>query len=54
MWKTERLSDRAQILAYLETDRLYTAYAIGDLEPGLFKDCAWAGAWQAGLTVSVL
>jgi len=49
MWKTARLQNRSQILAYLETDRLYTAYAIGDLEPGLFEDCAWAGAWQSGV-----
>lgn len=48
MWKTDKLSDRTQILAYLETDRLYTAYAIGDLDPGLFEDCAWARASRSG------
>jgi ribosomal protein S18 acetylase RimI-like enzyme len=44
MWKAGELIDRAQILAYLQTDRLYAAYAIGDLEPGMFEQCAWAGA----------
>jgi GNAT superfamily N-acetyltransferase len=48
MWKTGRLTDRSEILAYLESDRLYGAYAIGDLEPGLFEDCSWAGAWAEG------
>lgn len=47
-YHTTRLADRSQILAFLERERLYTAYAIGDLEPGLFEECAWAGAWQSG------
>lgn len=47
-YHTTRLANRSQILAFLERDRLYTAYAIGDLEPGLFEDCTWAGAWQSG------
>ena len=48
MWKTTRLEDKGQILAYLETDRAYAAYAIGDLEPGMYVQCAWAGAEQDG------
>ena len=44
MWKTSELTDRSQILAYLETDRLYAGYAIGDLEPGMFEQSTWAGA----------
>jgi ribosomal protein S18 acetylase RimI-like enzyme len=40
--------DKAQILAYLETDRLYAAYAIGDLEPGMYEQCTWAGAERVG------
>jgi len=48
MWKTSRLTDKAQILAALETDRLYAAYAIGDLEPELFAECTWVGASEAG------
>jgi ribosomal protein S18 acetylase RimI-like enzyme len=47
-WQTGELTDKAQILAYLETDRLYAAYAIGDLEPELFAQSRWAGAEKAG------
>jgi ribosomal protein S18 acetylase RimI-like enzyme len=46
--RTHKLTERTEILAFLETDRLYGAYAIGDLEPGLFGDCTWAGAWAEG------
>lgn len=48
MWITRELTDKTKILAYLETERLYAAYAIGDLEPGLFEQCTWAGAERAG------
>jgi len=48
MCKTAKLTDKAHILAYLETDRLYAAYAIGDLEPGMFEQCIWAGAEAGG------
>lgn len=48
VWRTARLTDRSQILAYLETDRLYAAYAIGDLEAGMFEHSAWAGAERVG------
>jgi GNAT superfamily N-acetyltransferase len=41
------LTDRSHIQAYLEADRLYAAYAIGDLEPGLFELCEWSGAVAA-------
>jgi ribosomal protein S18 acetylase RimI-like enzyme len=47
-WQTGELTDKAQILAYLETDRLYAAYAIGDLEPELFAQSTWVGAEEAG------
>ena len=47
MWKTGKLTDKSQILAYLETDRLYAAYAVGDLEPEMFAQSTWAGAEQA-------
>jgi GNAT superfamily N-acetyltransferase len=46
--KVVELVDTAQILAYLETDRLYAAYAIGDLEPELFAHCEWFDAEQDG------
>ncbi|MGD9144106.1 MAG: GNAT family N-acetyltransferase [Anaerolineae bacterium] len=45
---------RSEILAYLETDRLYASYAIGDLEPGLFEQCSWAGAEQAGRLAALI
>jgi GNAT superfamily N-acetyltransferase len=48
MWETRQLTNKAEILAYLETDRLYAAYAIGDLEPGMFEECTWGGAERAG------
>jgi GNAT superfamily N-acetyltransferase len=48
MWTTTTLRDKAQLLSYLETDRLYAAYAIGDLEPGLYEQCSWAGAARGG------
>ena len=46
--RTRTLTGKSRILPYLETDRLYAAYAIGDLEPGLFEQCTWVGAEQAG------
>jgi GNAT superfamily N-acetyltransferase len=47
MYTTISLTDKSHIQAYLETDRLYAAYAIGDLESGLFEDCEWNGAVAA-------
>jgi ribosomal protein S18 acetylase RimI-like enzyme len=47
-WITGLLTDKERILAFLESDRLYASYAIGDLEPGLFAQCTWAGAEQNG------
>jgi GNAT superfamily N-acetyltransferase len=48
MWNSRELTDRSEILAYLETNRLYASYAIGDLEPGMFEQSSWAGAERAG------
>nr|MBC7245062.1 GNAT family N-acetyltransferase [Chloroflexota bacterium] len=48
MWTTRELTDKSELLAYLETDRLYAAYAIGDLEPGFFEQCTWVGAQKDG------
>ena len=44
MWQVKTLTDKKQILAFLQQDRLYAAYAIGDLEPSLFAQCQWFGA----------
>ena len=48
MWRTRRLTDKSEILAYLETDRLYAAYAIGDLEQDMYEQCTWIGAERGG------
>ena len=46
-WETRELADKGEILSYLESDRLYGAYAIGDLEPELFAQSRWVGAEKA-------
>jgi hypothetical protein len=46
--KVVELVDKSRILAYLQTDRLYAAYAVGDLEPELFVHCKWFGAERDG------
>jgi ribosomal protein S18 acetylase RimI-like enzyme len=38
-----RLTEKAAIAAFLETDRLYAGYAICDLEPGFYEQCDWYG-----------
>jgi len=38
---TKLLSDKAEIQRYLETDRNYAAYALGDLDEGFFEKCTW-------------
>jgi ribosomal protein S18 acetylase RimI-like enzyme len=48
MEKTRLLSDKEQILSYLETDRFYAAYAIGDLEPGMYEQSTFAAAERGG------
>jgi RimJ/RimL family protein N-acetyltransferase len=47
-WTAGEISDKNRIQAFLETDRLYAAYALGDLEPELYAQCAWAGAERDG------
>jgi GNAT superfamily N-acetyltransferase len=37
----ERLKNKAEIYDFLKADRFYAAYAIGDLEPSLFRQCEW-------------
>lgn len=39
-----QLTDKNEILRFLETDLLYAAYAVGDLEPALFAQSEWVGA----------
>jgi GNAT superfamily N-acetyltransferase len=47
-WKVRELTDKDEILSFLGGDRLYAAYAIGDLEPDLFEQAAWFGAGMDG------
>ena len=47
-WKTSKMSDRSLILSFLENDRSWAAYAIGDLEPRLFARSTWAVAENEG------
>lgn len=42
--KVTKLVGKNEILAVLETDRLYAAYAIGDLANGWFEHCQWSVA----------
>lgn len=42
--RVEVTRDKGRIRAFLERDRLWTAYALGDLEPGLFEVCDWVVA----------
>ncbi len=49
-----RLSDKAAILSVLEKDRLYAAYAVGDLQAGLFEQCQWAVAEGANGPVALV
>jgi len=50
MLQVRALTNKKQILAFLQQDRLYAAYAIGDLEPSLFAHCQWFGAEYDGET----
>jgi ribosomal protein S18 acetylase RimI-like enzyme len=47
-WRVRHLTDPAEITAFLDQDRWYAAYAIGDLEPGYREQCLWFGADLAG------
>ncbi len=38
------LADREKIHAFLETDREWSAYALADLEPDLYRSTEWYGA----------
>ncbi|MDO9065934.1 MAG: hypothetical protein Q7U96_02485 [Chloroflexota bacterium] len=46
--EVRRLEDKEEIFSILKQDRLYAAYAIGDLESGLFEKCQWAAAYEDG------
>ncbi|TKJ29142.1 MAG: hypothetical protein CEE40_09355 [Chloroflexi bacterium B3_Chlor] len=44
----KRVEAKKQIYGFLRHDRLYAAYAIGDLEPVLFRECEWYAALRDG------
>jgi len=54
MWHIRQLRDKAEILARLQSDRLYAAYAIGDLEPAFFRQCRWWLAEEGGRWALIL
>ncbi len=49
-----RLRDRAAIRAILETDRAWSLYALGDLEPGFFEQCEWFAPRDGAPAVALL
>jgi len=51
--QVQRVADRRRLLAFLERDRLWAAYAIGDLEPGLFEHCEWGMAVEGGVDAAL-
>lgn len=48
MIRLELTTDKTRIRSFLERDRLWGAYALGDLEPGLFERCQWVFAVAEG------
>lgn len=48
MWKVRKLTDPTEILAFLERNRLYAAYAVSDLEPEMFQHTHWYLAEAVG------
>lgn len=47
-WAVGETRDRDAILRILSKDRVFSAYAIGDLEPSLFAQCQWIVAERQG------
>jgi ribosomal protein S18 acetylase RimI-like enzyme len=45
-WKTQAVDDREEVAAFLRTDRLYAAYALGDLDAAVRKRAAWGMAYD--------
>ena len=48
-WQTRAVVDREEVAAFLRTDRLYAAYALGDLEVSSRKRAAWGMAYLDGV-----
>jgi ribosomal protein S18 acetylase RimI-like enzyme len=47
------VSDRGEIAAFLRTDRLYAAYALGDLDGPNHQRVAWGMAYESGAPVAL-
>ncbi len=54
MVTVERLTDRAEVRAFLGQDRPLTAYALGDLDDALWPESAFYGARRDGALIAVL
>lgn len=50
---TRAITDRGQLRAFLETDRIFAAYAICDLEDREFARTRWGGAFEADRLVAL-
>lgn len=46
--RVQQVSDATSLFAILNRERLYAAYAIGDLDPALFRDSLWYVAEEDG------
>ena len=45
-WHTRQVTDRAEVATFLRTDRLYAAYALGDLDSSVRRRAAWGMAYD--------
>jgi ribosomal protein S18 acetylase RimI-like enzyme len=46
-WRTRQVEEREEIATFLRTDRLYAAYALGDLDAASRRRAAWGMAYGA-------
>jgi ribosomal protein S18 acetylase RimI-like enzyme len=51
--RARQVSDRGEIAAFLRTDRLYAAYALGDLDGPNRQRVAWGMAFEGGVPVAL-
>ena len=47
------LTDVSRLRSFLETDRAWADYALGDLEPELFQQTEWYGAEEQGALIAL-
>lgn len=53
-WRVEETQDKGRIRRFLAGDRLWTAYALGDLEPGMFEQCDWVAVTDGARDVALV